>query len=205
MLRVLIAAAAGTAVAPALWKTIRGYRQPPALIAVAGPVAGVFALLAWRVTAPLALLAACWVAALGIAAGLVDLAAHRLPDRFTLPAFTGALAILTVEALGSGRPGRLAGATLAGLAMAAFYAALVLINPAGMGAGDAKLALSLGTVLGWLGGPVAFLGTLAGLLLAAGYALTLLALGRIRRDDPLPHGPAMLFGALLAVLLPRSW
>jgi leader peptidase (prepilin peptidase) / N-methyltransferase len=77
----------------------------------------------------------------------------------------------------------------------------VLINPAGMGAGDAKLALSLGTVLGWLGGGVAFLGALAGLVLAAGYGLTLLVLGRIRRDEPLPHGPTMLLGALLAVLL----
>jgi leader peptidase (prepilin peptidase)/N-methyltransferase len=197
MLRVLIAVAAGSAVAPALRKTIRGYRQPPALLAVAAPVAVVFALLAWRVIAPLALLAACWVAALGIAAGSVDLAVRRLPDRFTLPAFAGALAILAVD----GQPGRLAGAVLAGLATAAFYATLVLINPAGMGAGDAKLALSLGTVLGWLGGGVAFLGALAGLVLAAGYALSLLVLGRIRRDDPLPHGPPMLLGALLAALL----
>lgn len=201
MLRVLIAAAAGTAVAPALQKTIRGYRQPPALLAVAASVAVVFALLAWRVTAPLALLAACWVAALGIAAGSVDLAVRRLPDRFTLPAFAGALIALGIEAISSGRLGRLAGAALAGLATAAFYAVLVLINPAGMGAGDAKLALGLGTVLGWLGGAVALVGALAGLLLAAGYALILLALGRIRRDDPLPHGPTMLLGALLAVLL----
>jgi leader peptidase (prepilin peptidase) / N-methyltransferase len=197
MLRVLIAVAAGSAVVPALQKTIRGYRRPPAPLAVAAPVVGVFALLAWRVTTPLALLAACWVAAFGIAAGSVDLAVRRLPDRFTLPAFAGALAILSVDR----QPSRLAGAALAGLAMAAFYAALVLINPAGMGAGDAKLALSLGTVLGWLGGGVAFRGALAGLVLAAGYALSLLVLGRIRRDDPLPHGPSMLLGALLAVLL----
>jgi len=32
MLQVLIAVAAGSAVAPALQKTIRGYRQPPALL-----------------------------------------------------------------------------------------------------------------------------------------------------------------------------
>jgi leader peptidase (prepilin peptidase)/N-methyltransferase len=197
MLRVLIAVAAGSAVAPALQKTIRGYRQPPALRAVAAPVVGVFALLALRVTTTPALLATCWVAALGIAAGSVDLAVRRLPDRFTLPAFAGALAILSFDR----QPSRLAGAVLTGLAMAAFYAALVLINPAGMGAGDVKLALGLGTVLGWLGNGVAFRGALAGLVLAAGYALSLLVLGRIRRDDPLPHGPSMLLGALLAVLL----
>jgi leader peptidase (prepilin peptidase) / N-methyltransferase len=197
----LLAAGAGGAVARVLRRPIRGYRKPPARLAVGASMTGVFALLAWRVPAPLPLLAYCWVAALGLAAGFVDGAVHRLPDRFTLPAFAGALAVLTVDALLTGRFAALGTAVLSGLAAAAFYAGLVLVNPAGMGAGDAKLALSLGTVLGWLGGRVAVAGVVAGITISVGYAMYLLIRRRVGRRDPLPHGPAMLLGALLAIVV----
>ncbi|GAA1801263.1 prepilin peptidase [Planosporangium flavigriseum] len=199
MLRVLIAMVAGVATGPLLTKTISGYARPPATGAAAVTAAGAFAVLACRVTAPLALAALCWVAGLGIALGFVDAARHRLPDRLTMPAFAGALALLTADALVGGRFAALASAVLSGLAMAGFYAVLVLVNPAGMGAGDAKLGLSVGTGLGWLGGDVAFLGALAGLALASAYAMVLLSRGRISRTARLAHGPFMLLGAVLAV------
>jgi leader peptidase (prepilin peptidase)/N-methyltransferase len=203
MLRVLLAAVAGVAAGPVLVKTISGYTARyaprPATGMVALTAMAVFALLACRVTAPLALAAFCWVAALGIVLGFVDGALHRLPDRLTMPAFGGALAFLAADALLRERPTALGSAVLSGLAMAGFYVVLVLINPAGMGAGDAKLALSVGTVLGWLGGAVAFLGALAGFTLASAYAVMLLSFGRISRRDRLAHGPFMLLGALLAV------
>jgi leader peptidase (prepilin peptidase)/N-methyltransferase len=199
MLRVLLASAAGFVAGPALIKLISWYARPPATVFVAATAAGVFALLACRITAPLALAAFCWVAALGIVLGFVDAALHRLPDLLTMPAFAGALAFLAADALARERPITLGSALLSGLAMAGFYAVLVLINPAGMGAGDAKLALSVGTVLGWLGGVVAFLGVLAGFTLASAYAVMLLSRGRISRRDRLAHGPFMLLGALLAI------
>jgi leader peptidase (prepilin peptidase)/N-methyltransferase len=199
MLRVLLAATAGAAAVPVLLKIISAYVRPPATGVVTATVTGLFALLACRVTAPLALAAFCWVAAAGIVLGFVDAALHRLPDRLTMPAFAGALALLATDALLHARLTALGSAVLSGLAMALFYAVLVLINPAGMGAGDAKLALSVGAVLGWLGGTVAFLGALAGFALASGYAVTLLVRGRISRRDRLAHGPFMLLGALLAI------
>jgi leader peptidase (prepilin peptidase)/N-methyltransferase len=203
MLRVLLAAMAGAVAGPALIKIIAGYTDPharPPATAVVATAAGVFAVLACRVTAPLALVAFCWVAALGIALGFVDGALHRLPDRLTIPAFAGALAFLAADAFLRERSTALGSAVLSGLALAGFYVVLVGINPAGMGAGDAKLALSVGTVLGWLGGAVAFLGALAGFTLASAYAVMLLSRGRISRRDRLAHGPFMLLGALLAIV-----
>jgi leader peptidase (prepilin peptidase)/N-methyltransferase len=199
MLRVLLAAAAGAVAGPVLGKTIQVYARPPATGVVTALACGVFALLACRVTAPLALAGFCWLGAVGIVLGFVDAALHRLPDRLTMPAFAGALTLLAADALARDRLAALGSAVLSGLALAAFYAVLVLINPAGMGAGDAKLALGVGTVLGWLGGDVAFLGALTALLLASAYAVILLGARRISRTDRLAHGPFMLLGALLAI------
>ncbi|MGC9667050.1 prepilin peptidase [Planosporangium sp. 12N6] len=201
MLRIVLTAAAGAAVGPLLHRCIAGYARPPAAVLVTAAAAAAFGLLAYRLPAGPALAAFCWVAALGVVLGFVDAATHRLPDRLTMAAFAGALPLLGVQALHGDRLAAFGTAVLSGLALSGFYATLVLMNPAGMGPGDAKLALSLGTVLGWLGGPVVLLGALAGLVLAAGYALVLLTARRISRDERLAHGPFMLVGALLAVVL----
>lgn len=201
MLRVFLVAVAGAALGRPLAVIIAAYARPPATALVAAPAAGSFALLAVKVSAPLALVAFCWVAGAGVALGYVDAARQRLPDRLTVSALAGALAFLAADALVAGRPAALCSAVLSGLATGGFYAVLVVLNPAGMGAGDAKLALSVGTVLGRLGYAVAFLGVLAGFALAAGYAAILLCSGRIARRDRLAHGPFMLIGALLAIVV----
>lgn len=161
----------------------------------------VFAVLAWRVPAPLPLLALCWVAAVGVALAFIDIAVHRLPDRLTLAAFAGAFALLAVAALADGRFGQFRTALVCALAIAGFYLILVLISPAGMGLGDGKAAFSIGIATGWFGWTVAFLGTAAGFLFAGIYAAALLVLRRAGRKDHIPHGPFMYAGALLAVLL----
>ncbi|GII22320.1 prepilin peptidase [Planosporangium mesophilum] len=204
MLRVLLAAATGAAAGPLLRTWVSAYARPPATGLVSAIAAGVFALLAWRIPAVPALAAFGWVGCVGIVAGFVDAALHRLPDRLTGLAFTGALVLLAADALAGGRAGALGRAVLSGAALAAFYAALVVANPVGMGAGDAKLALSLGTVLGWLGPTVTFLGALTGLALASVYAMILLASRRISRGDHLAHGPFMLLGALFAIVVRDS-
>jgi leader peptidase (prepilin peptidase)/N-methyltransferase len=90
---------------------------------------------------------------------------------------------------------------LNGAGMAAFYVLLIVIYPAGMGWGDAKLALSLGAALGWFGWVATVLGTAAGFLLAGVYSAVMLALGRVTRKSRIPHGPFMLLGALAVILL----
>nr|WP_254553077.1 A24 family peptidase [Kitasatospora sp. MMS16-BH015] len=125
---------------------------------------------------------------------LVDLRVHRLPDPLTLPAYALTLGLLAIAGTGWGSWVR---ALLGGLALAGCYLLLVLISPEGMGPGDLKLALPLGTVLGWYGWPVLFQGGFLGFLLGALYGLPLLLL---RRGRTLAFGPFMIAGAWLALL-----
>lgn len=173
---------------------------PPAGIMEA-VAAAVLAAVAWRADAPLALLAFCWVALLGIVLGFVDVAVHRLPDRLTLPCFAGALVLLGLAAMSGSDLGRLGSAVACAAGVTGCYLVLVVVSPAGMGFGDCKTALSTGLTTGWYGWTAAATGVAAGFLFAGGYAAGLLILRRARPGDHLPHGPFLLLGALTALLL----
>ncbi|MFJ6779736.1 prepilin peptidase [Streptomyces yangpuensis] len=132
---------------------------------------------------------------------LVDRAVHRLPDVLTLPLAAGAAALLGIAALLPGAAGSWRLALLGGAALGAAYLVLHLINPAGMGLGDVKLALSLGVALGWYGWGVWASGAFLGLLYGSLYGLALLLRGSATRDQGFAFGPFMAAGALTGVLL----
>ncbi|MFG2342155.1 prepilin peptidase [Streptomyces yangpuensis] len=132
---------------------------------------------------------------------LVDRAVHRLPDVLTLPLAAGAAALLGIAALLPGSAGSWRLALLGGGALGAAYLVLHLINPAGMGLGDVKLALSLGVALGWYGWGVWASGAFLGLLYGSLYGLALLLRGSATRDQGFAFGPFMAAGALTGVLL----
>ena len=86
------------------------------------------------------------------------------------------------------------------MAVGAFFLALALISPRGMGLGDVKLAPTLGLALGWLSwGAVAF-GVFAGFLLGGLAGLAAIGLLGLTRKSLLPFGPWLVTGALLGVL-----
>ena len=63
-----------------------------------------------------------------------------------------------------------------------------------LGVGDVKFGLSVGLVLGYVGGwPLTLRGVLVSLILAAAAAVALLAVGRSRKSH-LPLGPAFVVG-----------
>ncbi|MFE5397372.1 prepilin peptidase [Streptomyces sp. NPDC056568] len=146
-------------------------------------------LAAWLLLAPAAVLLA-----------VVDLRVRRLPDPLTLPLAGAALALLGLAALLPEHAGRWTTALLGALALGAGYGVLFLINPAGMGFGDVKLALAAGAALGWYGWPAVMLGTLAGFLLGALYGGALVVARRAGRKTAIPFGPFLLAGAFLGVL-----
>ena len=124
-----------------------------------------------------------------VAVTVTDLERRIVPNRIVLPALATALVVQTirdpslewiVSALGAG----------------GFFLVLALVNPAGLGMGDVKLAAFLGA---WLGYPVAvalFVGSLLGLIPAA---FVLVRSGTEGRKTTLPYVPALAAGAIVGL------
>ncbi|MET9882348.1 A24 family peptidase [Streptomyces sp. NPDC006430] len=190
----------GTAGTPAAGAAGRHAYGPGAVgaAAVAGGVCGV---LGWAVGGRPETVVFVGVAPLLVLLALVDLAVHRLPDVLTLPLAAGMAAALGGVALLPGSAGSWRLALLGGGALGAAYLVLFLINPAGMGFGDVKLALALGVALGWYGWGVWAAGAFLGFLFGALYGLTLVLRGSGGGGKAFPFGPFMVAGALTGVLL----
>lgn len=148
-----------------------------------------------------ALPAYLYLAAIAIALAMIDFDVRRLPDVIVLPSYlVGAL--LLVPAAAAHADWSAAGRGLVAMAvLLAFYVALASLHPGGMGFGDVKLAGLLGLYLGWLGWSSVWIGTLAGFLLGGLAGAVLVVTRRATRKTPIPFGPYMLAGAMLAVLV----
>lgn len=158
------------------------------LLAFAGPPGGALPALIWWLG---------WT----IPAILVDLAVHRLPDRLTLPAAAGTWLLLGVAALDAD-PGHWLRAVIGGAGLALFFASTaLLLGRRGFGLGDAKLALSVGALLGWYGWPVLLFGLMLTFGLSALVSVALLATRRVNWSTHLPFGPFLLLGTTAALLL----
>lgn len=114
-----------------------------------------------------------------VAVVLVDERSRRIPDSLTLPALAGAVA----GALLSDPPVLLGGVAWAGLYLVG----------RGIGGGDVKLAVPLGIVAAAAGG-------IGAVLLAVVVAGAVTAVRGLLRRGPVPHGPSMLVGVIIAVL-----
>lgn len=185
-------ATCGAAIRVLLRRVPRGARLPAGSCEL--PLAALWAAAGWvwlGGAAPTGLLPLLLgLGVLGAAAGPVDVRHHRLPDALTLPAVPIVLALLVP--LG---PAALARG-VAGMVLAVLVYGLVhLIGPAALGAGDVKLAGSLGAATAGAGWAQAMLAV------AAAGVLSALAAVLTRREE-VPHGPAMLIAAVAAVAGP---
>ncbi|MFF5494668.1 prepilin peptidase [Streptomyces aquilus] len=137
----------------------------------------------------------------GVLLAVVDLKVQRLPDPLTLPFAAAALALLGVTEFVPEHTGDWLHALYGSLALGGGYFVLFLVNPAGMGFGDVKLALGTGAVLGWYGWATVMLGTFAGFLLGALYGGALIVVRKAGRKTAIPFGPFLIMGAFLGVLI----
>ncbi|MFF4825310.1 prepilin peptidase [Streptomyces sp. NPDC001312] len=146
---------------------------------------------------------AVWLllAPVGVLLAVVDFRVRRLPDVLTLPLAGAALALLGLAALVPGHAGHWPTALYGALALGGGYFVLFLVNPAGMGFGDVKLALGAGAVLGWYGWHVVLLGTFAGFLFGALYVGVLVVVRRAGRKTAIAFGPFLIAGAFAGVLI----
>ncbi|WP_332367396.1 prepilin peptidase [Micromonospora sp. WMMC241] len=173
---------------------------PPAMAEVALLVAAAVLMLSGG--PPGVRLALAWWLAWAVPMALVDAASHRLPDRLTWPAAAGTGALLGAAALAGPGPAPWLRAVVAGLALAAGFAATTLLfGRRGFGLGDAKLALGAGALLGWHGWPVLLAGLVLALTLAGVAGLALLAGRRLRWSSDLPFGPFLILGTAATLVL----
>ncbi|GAA2509681.1 A24 family peptidase [Streptomyces longisporus] len=132
---------------------------------------------------------------------LVDHRVHRLPDVLTLPLAAMAAALLGVAAALPSATGSWPTALLGGPTLGAVYLVLFLVHPSGMGFGDVKLALALGTALGWYGWQILVAGAFAGLVYGSVYGFGMVLARRAGRKSAIPLGPFMIGGAFTGLLL----
>jgi leader peptidase (prepilin peptidase) / N-methyltransferase len=123
----------------------------------------------------------------------IDLERRIIPNRIVVPA--SAVVLLAHIAI---RPSRTLEWTIAAFAAFFLFLALALINPAGLGMGDVKLAFLLGAGLGWAVIPALVLGTFA----AAAYGVFIIATrGRAAAKTAFPLGPFLAAAAIVVLLL----
>jgi leader peptidase (prepilin peptidase)/N-methyltransferase len=132
-------------------------------------------------------------AAVLIVLALIDLRTRRLPNRIVLPA--AALVLTAQIALA---PDRALEWTVASAGAFTFLLVAALVNPAGMGMGDVKLALLLGAALGWAVAPALFIGLAAAAL--AGIVLVVRG-GWGARKTAIPLGPFLALGGIAAIFI----
>jgi leader peptidase (prepilin peptidase) / N-methyltransferase len=164
-----------------------------------------FAAVTWALWPSPALPAALAMTASGLLLAPIDLAVQRLPNPVVAATAVAAGLLLVVAAVTTGRYDALLRAALAGAAMGGAYLVLALLPGGQLGLGDVKLAAVLGLVLGWFGWPYVLAGGALPHLVNGPVVLVLLVTGRVRRGSALPLGPALLAGALLAVLVVTLW
>jgi leader peptidase (prepilin peptidase)/N-methyltransferase len=180
---------------------VPGLDTPTRIVCTGLVVAAAEVAMVWRFgwTAPLA--AYTYFALTGAVVSAADVADRRVPNLIVLPTYPVTAALLATASASSGLWWPLARAGIAAAVLAAFYLALGLVFPAGMGLGDVKWAGVIGAFLGWLDWSAVSTGTLIAFL---GAAVTLVV-ARLagRRLASLPMAPFMTLGALVAVLASR--
>jgi leader peptidase (prepilin peptidase)/N-methyltransferase len=167
-------------------------------------LAAVFAILASQHIDLLALLAFCWLAALGGALALIDLASQRLPNVLSVPTYLGVVGLLSAQALVSHDGTSLVRALAAGFGLVLFFLMLAVASRGGVGMGDVKLAASIGTALAWISVDALVAGVLLGLLLAGAAGLVAIISGRLRWKQAFAFGPFLVTGAVI-ILAASQW
>lgn len=224
---VAVFAALGLVAGQALRPTLARYDSavPPRLPVPEVVTAALFALAAaeyddWRLVPILILIVA------SVALGIIDLRQYRLPNPIVFSALGASAAVVLIGELADGDGGVISAAITGALVYCGILFLMHLINPAGMGFGDVKLALLLGLFVGWVGGTrldavrgvmiALLIGSALGVVLGVG-RIVVTKLGLSFLPDPeegsagdglrhttFPFGPPLMVGALLVSLYPGT-
>jgi len=151
-----------------------------------------FLVLFWRFGVTVALAKYLFLSAVLITATFIDLQHYLIPDSLVITALLGGIVLGTAVADVS-LVSALVGAAVTG----GFLFLVAVLSGGGMGGGDIKLAFVTGLFLGW---PLAPLGLFIGICLGGLLAVVLLAFRIKGRKDPIPFGPFIALGSIIALL-----
>lgn len=136
---------------------------------------------------------------------VIDLEHKLLPNRIVYPAFALGLGGLAVAALVDGDFDRMTDAAIGSVIFGGFLFTVAFIYPAGMGAGDFKLAFVLGLFLGYAGGVATVLAGMFLSFLSGGVVgLVVLTVKRGGRKTEVPFGPYLALGTTIAIFTGRQ-
>lgn len=205
------------------WLALRGRCRhcrmpiPVRYLVVEAATGALFAGVAWTWgLAPLlpALLALTWAL---VVATAIDLEYRIIPNRLSYRLPLVLLPLLVGAAWAQGAWGDLRRAVLTAVVLPAVMLLLseafrLLRGQPGIGMGDIKLAVSLGLVVGYLGGLEIVVFAYGAVISAVVIAIVLMVLGRARLASRIPFGPYLAIGTMLVVLagdplvaLVRQW
>ena len=171
-------------------------RYPLVELATGAAFAATTAWVGWSNLLPFAL----WFVASSIAMILIDVEHHRLPNSLTMSTYAVVVTGLAIAARVEQQWPSFGRAVFGGLGLALVYAALATAFPRGMGWGDVKLALVVGTAMAWVGWDALVVGGFGAFLLGAVWGVASIATGRAGRKSALPFGPFMVVAAIGAMV-----
>ena len=167
------------------------------------------AIIGWRVGWTAVLPAHLIVGLVTVCVIIIDYRLHKIPTKLVYPAAAVTAVALIVAAAVGGSAAALLRVGGGALLASGFLWMLVLFVPAGMGQGDARLALLLGLLLGWHGWKFVYLGLLAGFLLGSVFGLGVIIVKRAGGSSvrsgmktQIAFGPYLCVGALIVSLWP---
>lgn len=137
---------------------------------------------------------------LGIGLAIVDVRRRRLPFVITGAMYAISAPAIVAIAVISGDSAPVIRAVVGGIAAIGVLLVVALALPGQLGLGDVVMIGWIAMTLGWLGWERLGVGLLAGLLLQATAAATLMALRHRAVEGGLPMGPALIAGWLVGVV-----
>ena len=135
---------------------------------------------------------------------VIDFEHKLLPTRVIYPSLITGWVLLGVDALVRDDIGRLLDALIGMAIFGGFFFTVAFLVPRGMGMGDVRLALLLGTFVGYLGGAgLVLLAMFMSFLTGAVIGVIVAAVTKGGRKMKIPFGPFLALGTLIAIFVGR--